>query len=177
LRNQFRALDEDEAAFLDNVLESTRAKEADVKKETNEQLQAFRKQQEDAEKATRLGPAPTPTDTVETSWTTSVRKRKKGRSEVLGGVKLRKTSSTDVAARADDEDAASQEQDASSPQDNAPHTKEVYQRAVNHTDTAQPPIKPDIKVLQANAEPPAEALLGLGAYSSDEDEADQTTQS
>ena len=49
-RNQFRSLDEDEVDFLDSVLESTRAKEAEVKKQTTEQLEAFRRQQEEAEK-------------------------------------------------------------------------------------------------------------------------------
>lgn len=51
LKNQFRSLDEDEVEFLDSVLESTRVQEAAVKKETAEQLEAFRQQREEAEKA------------------------------------------------------------------------------------------------------------------------------
>ena len=54
MQNQFRSLDEDEVEFLDSVLESTRTKEAEVKKQTKEQLQAFRAQQEEAEKVARL---------------------------------------------------------------------------------------------------------------------------
>ena len=52
LKNQFRALDDDEVEFLDSVLESSRAKEAALRKETAEQLDAFRKQQQAIEKAT-----------------------------------------------------------------------------------------------------------------------------
>ncbi|KAL4781026.1 N-terminal domain of NEFA-interacting nuclear protein NIP30-domain-containing protein [Aspergillus varians] len=51
LKNQFRALDEDEIDFLDSIMESTRAQEATVKKETAEQLELFRRQREEAEKA------------------------------------------------------------------------------------------------------------------------------
>ncbi|GCB22442.1 protein FAM192A [Aspergillus awamori] len=51
LKNQFRSLDEDEVEFLDSIMESTRAKEAAVKKETAEQLELFRRQREEAEKA------------------------------------------------------------------------------------------------------------------------------
>lgn len=51
LKNQFRSLDEDEVDFLDSIMESTRAQEATVKKETAEQLELFRRQREEAEKA------------------------------------------------------------------------------------------------------------------------------
>lgn len=51
LKNQFRPLDEDEVDFLDAVLESNRAKENAVKQEAAEQLEAFRKQRALAEQA------------------------------------------------------------------------------------------------------------------------------
>ncbi|KAH0537638.1 hypothetical protein FGG08_005589 [Glutinoglossum americanum] len=107
LKNQFRSLDEDEVEFLDSVLESTRAREAALKKETTEQLDAFRKQQEEADKAafreedqtgkTAAGTGGGSGSPVgeEEQWALSGRKRKKGREkEVLKGVKLRRTSST-----------------------------------------------------------------------------------
>ena len=50
LKNQFRSLDEDEVEFLDSVLESTRAQEAAVQKDTADQLEIFRRQREEAEK-------------------------------------------------------------------------------------------------------------------------------
>lgn len=51
LKNQFRSLDEDEVEFLDSLLESTRAQEDAVKKDTADQLEVFRRQREEAEKA------------------------------------------------------------------------------------------------------------------------------
>ncbi len=105
LKNQFRSLDEDEVEFLDSVLESTRAKEAAVKKETTEQLDLFRKQQEEADKAlliadtnderTSVGAGSGSPIAGEEHWVINGRKRKKGKEkEVLRGVKLRKSSST-----------------------------------------------------------------------------------
>ncbi|KAI4242181.1 MAG: hypothetical protein LQ352_007291 [Teloschistes flavicans] len=103
LRNQFRNLDEDEVEFLDSVLESTRAKEAAVKKETSEQLRRFRRQQEEADKEvveeTANGKvvspeAETATSNAEPQWAINARKRKRAKdSEILPGLKLRKASS------------------------------------------------------------------------------------
>lgn len=100
LKNQFRNLDEDEIEFLDSVLESTRAKEEAVKKETTEQLDIFRRQQEEADKAI-MSEAVGVEDTSpvggispgESQWAINARKRKraKGR-EALLGAKVRKTS-------------------------------------------------------------------------------------
>lgn len=105
LKNQFRTLDEDEIEFLDSVLESTRAKEEAVKKETTEQLDAFRRQQEEADKALlsgeagaddEIGTAGSPVQ-EESQWTVNARKRKRAKEkEILKGVKLRKGSSSVV---------------------------------------------------------------------------------
>lgn len=87
LKNQFRNLDEDEVEFLDSVLESTRAREEAVKKETREQLELFRRQQEEADRAlmaesaetgdaTEVGGSGSPTG-EESSWTVNARKRRR----------------------------------------------------------------------------------------------------
>ncbi|KAI9876614.1 MAG: hypothetical protein M1830_006051 [Pleopsidium flavum] len=103
LKNQFRSLDEDEIEFLDSVLESTRTKEAAVKKETIEQLDLFRRQQEEADKAWLAEAADgSGTNVVagsssieEEQWIVNGKKRKRAKDkQVLKGVKLRKTSST-----------------------------------------------------------------------------------
>lgn len=98
MKNQFRNLDEDEVDFLDSVLESTRAKEEAVKKKTAEQLDLFRQQQEDADRAraqdttdandeARLDNSGSPT-LEEPSWVVSNRKRKRAKDkEVVKGVK------------------------------------------------------------------------------------------
>ena len=102
LKNQFRNLDEDEVEFLDSVLESTRAKEEAVKKETIEQLDLFRRQQEEADKALLLEESGRQEDkagspTGEGSqWAINARKRKRVKEkEGIKGLKLRKSSTKD----------------------------------------------------------------------------------
>lgn len=100
LKNQFRALDEDEVEFLDSVLESTRAEEERVRKETAEGLALFRKQQDEADKKARDGSEGSPTTEglpagEEESWTVGGRKRKRAKGkESLMGMKIRRASST-----------------------------------------------------------------------------------
>ncbi|MCJ1248371.1 hypothetical protein MMC30_005588 [Trapelia coarctata] len=87
LKNQFRNLDEDEVEFLDAVLESTRAREEAVKKETREQLELFRRQQEEADRALmeesagngnadEVGVSKSPTG-EESLWAVNAKKRKR----------------------------------------------------------------------------------------------------
>ena len=102
LKNQFRNLDEDEVEFLDAVLESTREKEQAVKKETSEQLDLFRRQQEEAEKALldegirASDAAASPTGpTSDTQWALNAKKRKRAKEDKgLKGLKIRRSSST-----------------------------------------------------------------------------------
>ncbi|KAH8808322.1 N-terminal domain of NEFA-interacting nuclear protein NIP30-domain-containing protein [Xylogone sp. PMI_703] len=100
LKNQFRALDEDEVDFLDSVLESTRAEEARIKRETAEGLELFRRQQEEADKKLRAaGSTQTSDETSPTNdeeqWVAGMRKRKRAKEkEILKGVKVRRSSST-----------------------------------------------------------------------------------
>ena len=110
MKNQFRNLDEDEIEFLDSVLESTRAKEEAVKKETAEQLDLFRRQQEEADKAL-LSEAGASFDTTahveagsppgtEPQWTVKSRKRKrtKDKEGLSAGLKLRRSSTSQTSA-------------------------------------------------------------------------------
>lgn len=102
LKNQFRALDEDEVDFLDSVLESTRAQEAAVKKDTADQLEVFRKQREEAEKA-MLGPTSSEVAPAEEEeWTIPARKRRRDKSkELLVSGKKRKASVAESNHKAD----------------------------------------------------------------------------
>ncbi|KAI5281185.1 hypothetical protein KEM54_003381, partial [Ascosphaera aggregata] len=98
LKNQFRTLDEDEVEFLDSVLESTRAQEAAVTKETMEQLEIFHRQREEAAKAEAALNA-TAQDLIspeEQEWKTSHRKRRRKEKEPLAGAKLRKRSTDEI---------------------------------------------------------------------------------
>lgn len=184
LKNQFRNLDEDEVEFLDAVLESTRAKEQAVKKETSEQLDLFRRQQEEAEKAaldqagSTSNAAASPTDpTIETQWALNAKKRKRAKEDKgLKGVKIRKSSSTaeDLPAKPDKTAATYQQSSATgikspvvarageAPQSNPGITspgEELDSKA------ALPSVSKDSNAAKAAALPG----LGLADYSSDDD--------
>ncbi|RAO65463.1 uncharacterized protein BHQ10_001475 [Talaromyces amestolkiae] len=100
LKNQFRSLDEDEVEFLDSLLESTRAKEDAVKKETAEHLAAYQRQREEAERALIEGPsggqnvsgsATNPAGDEEL-WAVAGKKRKRNKKDFLVPPKIRKSS-------------------------------------------------------------------------------------
>jgi hypothetical protein len=173
LKNQFRALDEDEVDFLDSVLESTRAQEEAVKKDTADQLEVFRKQREEAEKA-MLGSASsdvTPAPVEEEDWAISARKRRreKGKDLLLPG-KKRKASVTEEATKGTEKT----EIVAAKPAPTSPTGTQGSKTAGNavtgasgtpaqsrtdksRTDTTKQPAKP------------ASASLGLVGYGSDSD--------
>lgn len=154
---------------MDSVLESTRAAEAAVKKQTREQLDAFRRQQEEAEQAARGPVEPEAPPTTE-SWAVS-RKRKKGREDALGGLKLRKASSGAKAMpESSTEQVKASEKTAvdpasappASPTETLPKTAPVEDKAkalVNAKDAPKP-----------STSPPPSLGLALAAYSSDEDD-------
>ncbi|KAL4947179.1 N-terminal domain of NEFA-interacting nuclear protein NIP30-domain-containing protein [Aspergillus filifer] len=101
LKNQFRALDEDEVDFLDSIMESTRAQEATVKKETAEQLELFRRQREEAEKAHLEDTAAdvAPADEGE-DWKIGSRKRRREKGGALLGRKRKSVGEDTTDARA-----------------------------------------------------------------------------
>lgn len=160
-------MDEDEVEFLDSVLESTRAKEEAVKKETSEQLELFRRQREEADRV-QLNNAGAPgagsaSPVEEESWATSKKRRRGKEKEALKGIKLKRTSSTgeDKATprttEAATETARSVQKDGSgSPVATVPRRSDKDQVAKS----SSPPSKPPESKASA---------LGLGDYSSDED--------
>lgn len=155
--------------FLDSVLESTRAQEAAVRKETVEQLEVFRKQQEELEKAALAEQNDTvPILESEEIWQVGPKKRKRVREkEVLAGVKLRKSSSTASEALKDNGAPTGEAQvmkriDAATlPASTEPVISGVL-KSPTTTDT-QATTK-DVKITTQ-----AVTSLGLGGYSSDED--------
>ncbi|OSS49523.1 hypothetical protein B5807_06208 [Epicoccum nigrum] len=140
-------LDDDEAEYLEGILEKKAREEAKVKKETREQLEVFRKQQEDAErKALEEDNDEAPRE-EQVQWAAPARKRKKGyESTLLKGVKLRKPSS--VAEEKKPVDTAGEEKKS---------TTSVQTSASK---------APSAKAGSA----PAALALGLGYGSSDEDD-------
>ena len=165
MKNQFRSLDEDEIEFLDSVLESTRAKEAEVNKQTREELDAFRRQQEEAEKAADQqddGQAE-----VTESWTAGPRKRKKGRESTIGGVKIRRTSTVEKQA----ETAVIGNGVADDPGTASPRAKDETKGMTATGDTNSVAALESAKADTAMKPPSPTAVgLGLAAYSSEEDD-------
>ncbi|CAG8977863.1 hypothetical protein HYALB_00001740 [Hymenoscyphus albidus] len=173
LKNQFRALDEDEAEFLDSVLESTRAEEARIKKESAEGLAIFRKKQEEADKKARGGDvAPDAKEgspvAGEESWNAGRRKRKRTKEkEVLKGVKIRRSSTANEADKGNNQR-----------QDDA-----VINKAMPTNQPEPPknalPLKPTPQTSPSGPSAPVEtkkppattkSSLGLVDYGSDEDD-------
>ncbi|KAE8353829.1 N-terminal domain of NEFA-interacting nuclear protein NIP30-domain-containing protein [Aspergillus coremiiformis] len=182
LKNQFRALDEDEVEFLDSIMESTRAQEAAVKKETAEQLEVFRRHREEAEKAAlEEGAADVAPPAEGEDWKLLARKRRREKKDRLLPGKKRKST-----AEGDDETPSTGEQKAdqvAKEPGKGDKNKSVPAPAENAAvEKPQPPVniassKPvpagDAKV--SGPEPtepkqtakPASISLGLLGYSSD----------
>jgi hypothetical protein len=180
LKNQFRSLDEDEIEFLDSVLESTRAEELRVKKETAEGLEMFRKQQEEADKKLRAGIIidtdiqGSPTE-EEGQWTSgAARKRKRQREkEGLKGVKLRKSSSTDeqppVPLSPPPKLQVAEVAAPKIPSGPAGAAAEGTRAVVESRKATEPTVT---KITSASASVLPKAKFGLVDYGSDEDEDD-----
>ncbi|PBP27259.1 hypothetical protein BUE80_DR001654 [Diplocarpon rosae] len=100
LKNQFRGVDEDEAEWLDSVLESTRAEEDRIRKETSEGLALFRQQQEAEDKKARqaqgdsAGTEENAPLVEEGSWATGKKRKRTKEKDGLKGVKLRRASTS-----------------------------------------------------------------------------------
>ncbi|KAJ5562057.1 hypothetical protein N7461_000818 [Penicillium sp. DV-2018c] len=154
LRNQFRSLDEDEVEFLDSVLESTRAQEAAVKRETAAQLEAFRRQREAADKALLETTSSDVAPAKVQAWDISARKRRrtKERKSLIPG-KKRKDSAGDNTPEKD--------------------TQKLRGEGSSTSKTTDPATQPKVIAATGNGPSktssvnPPQVALGLGGYSSD----------
>jgi ATPase subunit of ABC transporter with duplicated ATPase domains len=164
LKNQFKTLDDDEVDFLDSVLESTRSREEQVKKENGEQLEAFRKQREAAEKALAEENAATQNSTTEEgSWATPARKRRRVIPKDDDGIaRLRKRPSTlphiQLSSNVQPTSLASARRNVSAALDENNRAAKVD---LSPEDVKLQRVSPSSQI-----SPPA---LGLEAYSSEED--------
>ena len=181
LKNQFRSLDEDEVEFLDSVLESTRAQEAAVKKETAEQLEVFRQQREEAEKALLEDTSADVAPSAEgEDWKIPSRKRRRDKNKdlLIPGKKRKSVTGSESSPQTgqkSDAEIKSAEKDGTAPpnptpkatvqpQDHAkpnkPNTPKTSDNA-NASNTGQPDAK--------EAAQPTTLSLGLADYGSDSD--------
>lgn len=169
------------------MLESTRAKEEAVKKETAEQLKLFRRQQEEADKALlseggdTIEPSapgkPSSPSIVESKWAINSRKRKRAKEkEGLKGVKLRKPSTSELSPvtatsvnRLDDPAPALDPNDCKVESDSLLEENTAANIPVS---IARPDTEPLDKLSVAETTQASKGTLsglGLAGYSSDED--------
>lgn len=176
LKNQFRSLDEDEVEFLDSIMESTRAQEAAVKKETAEQLESFRRHREEAEKvALEEGTADvTPAGEGE-DWKIPARKRRRDKKDLLFPGKKRKSTAEGVEETLSTGEQKVDQKDKDSGKDGkksvpAPaDAAEVKSQSPVNTATSASPVQADDvnEAEKKQAAKPASISLGLSGYSSD----------
>jgi FAM192A/Fyv6, N-terminal domain len=192
LKNQFRALDEDEIEFLDSVLESTRREEDRVKRETAEKLQSFRKQQEEADKRARgkehgggtgIAGDEEAVAEEEQTWGAApgaARKRKRGREkETIKGLKRRR-SSTEVETKENHQDKGKEKfnnperEDAKPIVQKSPHTDKSSSASVKGkgvgNDPSENPTKSQTADKPSNNKEISKPSSGLVAYGSDDDD-------
>ena len=181
LKNQFRNLEEDEVEFLDSVLESTRKKEEEVKKQTSEQLDLFRRQQEEADKATiegdRGGTAEEGTKGEDPGekWTINKGKRKRVEEKKgLTGFKLRKSSSSS-AHEGGGIDAGAKSPSLpvkSPPTEPNPNPQPKANASSKDAASTTTPLPSTTKATETISKPLAAARsdLGLAGYSSDDED-------
>ncbi|KAL9598569.1 MAG: hypothetical protein Q9219_004400 [cf. Caloplaca sp. 3 TL-2023] len=185
LKNQFRTLDEDEIEFLDSVLESTRTKEDAIKKETTEQLETFRRQQEEADReslgytaqANPVGEPGSPVNqpSTDSSWAINARKRKRNKDTGLSStIKFRKSSSTSDHLPAVYSPAVSPKVATRSPYNDVPEVHSPMQATRGSGNKSppfneKPPQRPPGNLSPTTVKVNTSAL-GLAAYSSDEED-------
>ncbi|CAA9958738.1 Nefa-Nip30-N multi-domain protein [Pyrenophora teres f. maculata] len=158
------ALDDEEADYLDSVLEKKRIEEAKVRKETSEQLELFRRQREEEERKARgleEQSSEAPQDEDAGQWAAVGRKRKKApETGLLKGVKLRKSSSV-------------LESNKPTGKASATSTTMTASSTTSSEMNAESSVTPPVKTIKPSSAPPSKPAnppsLGLGYASSDED--------
>jgi hypothetical protein len=180
LRNQFRSLDEDEIDFLDSVLESTRAQEAAVKRDTAAQLEVFRRQREEAEKALLETTSSDVAPAKVQAWAVSARKRRrnKDRESLIPGKKRKdlvgdNTPGKDTRSGQDTQKLGGEGSSSANKleQESGKSSQAVPARASITTD---PATESTVFTTTGTGPPkangpvkPPQVSLGLGGYSSD----------
>jgi hypothetical protein len=163
------ALDDDEADYLDSVLEKKRREEANVRKETVEQLELFRAQREEAErKALEEESTEAPLQEDGVQWTAVGKKRKKGsEAGLLKGIKLRKSNSVAEEKAPVDVTKVSKDSKKDTATTALPGTsgKDVAKNSATFSTTAVTPT-----IASPPSKPPNPLALGLGYASSDDED-------
>ena len=141
-----------------------------MRKETQQGLQAFRKQQEEADKKARGGEvAAEEIDGEGDEWVAGVRKRKRGKEkEVLKGVKIRRTSTAEQLAKNDEAANAEVSKSGHEAQKQVEKTQPPPGNIAKKTQAPEPTSPP--KLPPKTSAPPPKSGLGLVDYGSDDDD-------
>ena len=151
-----------------------------MRKETTQQLDAFREQQREAER-TAVQPDASPEAESAETWTTGPRKRKKGRESTIGGVKLRRVSTSEkqapspTATKISEPERPTDESAAVATKEDMKATQTTSNKSQEEPADGSDAQSPEVKKKENDSPKspsPAAAGLGLVAYSSDEDEDD-----
>ncbi|CAI6256823.1 unnamed protein product [Periconia digitata] len=158
LKNQYRALDEDEAGFLAEIMGKERMAEMEVKQDVEKEIEEFRRRREMAEKGEKEEGVEV--EKVEGGWKNVGRKRKGPAEGLLKGVKIR---------RVDDEKKADDGANAKIKKGDVVEKKAAEVVKTSSTEKKEELAKP--AAAPPPSKPTANALaLGLGYGSSDEDD-------
>ncbi|KFA64442.1 hypothetical protein S40285_01011 [Stachybotrys chlorohalonatus IBT 40285] len=98
VRNQFRALDDDEIDFLDEVRERRRKEEDEVRRQTEEGLKAFRERQQQSSGGGATATAAAREDEDTEAWAAG-RKRKRNKERDIKGVKRKSSESEETKVK------------------------------------------------------------------------------
>ncbi|KAI1370658.1 hypothetical protein F4677DRAFT_346950 [Hypoxylon crocopeplum] len=165
IRNQFRALDDDEIEFLDGVLDERRVEEDRVKKETEERLASFREAQKAAGTSTAAEDTAEIKDDNAVAWVGAGKKRKRSEKEnksgIVKGVRRRVSESEKEVEKSIVAKAKPTETETKNPPVANPKLESKSSTAKQTTPPAQ-------KAIQDKPKP----KLGLVDYGSDEDDDD-----
>lgn len=149
LKNQFRALDDDEVEFLDGVRERRRAEEERLRRETEEGLKGFRELQSKVSAAGE-GEGPEGEGAVEGGGWSVGRKRKRRKDEtegVLKGLK-RQTSAAAADDKADEKGRESAAVEATAEGDSAAAAKDAIDAQKSQAKPALPvSAKPKVSLV------------------------------
>jgi hypothetical protein len=160
------SLDDEEADYLDSLKEKQKKEEATVRKETQERLEAFRRQQEEEARKALEGEGTDVQDEDQVQWTAPNRKRKKGpETSLLKGVKLRKSTSTSKESKVVGQPIQQETQ----------NTGKTPKPSLANKDTAAQGVSPKVAGPPAShvapsGKPTYALSLGLGYASSDDED-------
>lgn len=179
IRNQFRALDDDEIEFLDGVRDERRVEEERVKRETEERLASFRQAQKAAGTSSTAAEDAGENGGEEeepVAWRGPAKKKKRKRSDkevksIVKGVKRRASeheravevsAATTAAAAAEAETKA---EEVKADKKTEALSSDTNSKSSRTAEAAEPPVS---KTALENPKP----KLGLVDYGSDEDDDD-----